>query len=149
MTDLQVLLDGKKRPLCLSDCCWIHVDYRPLLRCLVFRSFFWFSSPPPPLLLVSSPSSPTLPPPSLWWLAWEWPHRLTCFNSWSLVGASVWQGLGGVTLLERVCHGTWWQDGEVLRFKNPPITPRSRCGFAAVPAAMLLFWLPGLYPLKL
>lgn len=31
--------------------------------------------------------------------------RLRCFNTWSPVGDAVWEGLGGVSLLEEVDHG--------------------------------------------
>ena len=32
------------------------------------------------------------------------PNRLVCLNAWSLVGGTVWEGLGGVALLEEVYH---------------------------------------------
>ena len=32
------------------------------------------------------------------------PHRLVRLNAWSLVGGTVWKGLGGVALLEDLCH---------------------------------------------
>jgi len=32
------------------------------------------------------------------------PQRLMCVNTWSPVGKTVWEGLGGVALLEEVCH---------------------------------------------
>ena len=30
------------------------------------------------------------------------PHRLVCLNTWSSVGITVWEGLGGVTLSEEI-----------------------------------------------
>lgn len=32
------------------------------------------------------------------------PYRLIYLNVWFLVSGTVWEGLGGVTLLEVVCH---------------------------------------------
>ena len=40
-------------------------------------------------------------------------HVLMCLNGSSLVSGSVWEGLGGVALLE-VCHQGW-----TLRFQKP------------------------------
>lgn len=43
--------------------------------------------------------------------------RLTYLNVWSPVGGTVWEGFGGVALLEEVCHCLW-----ALRFpKSHPI----------------------------
>ena len=41
------------------------------------------------------------------------------FNAWSLVGRTVREGLGGVALLEKVCH---WRTLEVSK---APTTPRA------------------------
>ena len=35
-------------------------------------------------------------------------HRLICLNIWSLVGGTIWEGLGGVALLQEVYH-QWLQ----------------------------------------
>ena len=32
------------------------------------------------------------------------PHRLICLNAWSPVVGTVWEGLGVVALMEKVCH---------------------------------------------
>lgn len=40
-------------------------------------------------------------PCTLWWNS---PHRLICLNVWSLVAGIVWEGVGGVVLLEEECH---------------------------------------------
>jgi hypothetical protein len=32
------------------------------------------------------------------------PARLICVKAWSIVGGTVWEGLGAVALLEEVCH---------------------------------------------
>ena len=37
------------------------------------------------------------------------PHRLVYLSAWSIVGRTVLEGLGGVALLEKVCH---WLDFE-------------------------------------
>jgi hypothetical protein len=34
-------------------------------------------------------------------------HRLIYLNACSAVGRTVWEGLGGVALLEEVCHWGW------------------------------------------
>lgn len=44
------------------------------------------------------------------------PHRLICVITWSLVSGSVWQGLGGVTLLEVVSLGKNFEVSEDSRF---------------------------------
>ena len=31
-------------------------------------------------------------------------HRLLCLDAWSPVKGTVWEGLGGVALLEEVCY---------------------------------------------
>ena len=36
------------------------------------------------------------------------PHRLIYLNAWLRVGRTVWEGIGGVALLEEVCH---WRAG--------------------------------------
>ena len=33
------------------------------------------------------------------------PDRLIDLNTWSPVGRALWEALGGVSLLEEVCHG--------------------------------------------
>lgn len=43
-------------------------------------------------------------------------HKVIYLNTWSTVGGSVWEGLGGVTMLEKVCWG-----GGALRFQK--LTP--------------------------
>ena len=35
------------------------------------------------------------------------PHRLVCLNVWSSVDGTVWEGLGGVALLEEACLQRW------------------------------------------
>lgn len=35
------------------------------------------------------------------------PYRLLCLNVWSLVGGTVWEGIGDVVLLEEICHWRW------------------------------------------
>lgn len=40
----------------------------------------------------------------LWWFKWEWPHRFMGLNIWSIVYKTVWKGLGGMSLLERLCR---------------------------------------------
>jgi hypothetical protein len=66
----------------------------------------------------------------------------SCLNNWSSIGGSIWKGLGGMPLLEEVCHWQW-----PLRFENsdhsqcPPSelpTYRSRCERSAIPVAMFL-----------
>ena len=32
------------------------------------------------------------------------PHRLIYLNAWSPVGGTIWKGLGGVALLEKMCQ---------------------------------------------
>jgi hypothetical protein len=39
-------------------------------------------------------------------------HRLVCLKTWSPVGQNFWEALGGVALLEDVCH---WEQGEVAK----------------------------------
>ena len=41
------------------------------------------------------------------------PHRLICLNTWSLIGGTICERLGGVSLLEQVCH---WE--EALRLQK-------------------------------
>lgn len=48
------------------------------------------------------------------WCEGDVPHRSQAFEHLFLVGSSAWGGLGGVDLLEGVCH---WE--RVLRFQNP------------------------------
>ena len=52
------------------------------------------------------------------------PQRLMYLNTWSPVGGNIWEGLGGVVLLEEVCHWGW-----DLRFKKPTSFPVSSLGF--------------------
>jgi hypothetical protein len=40
-------------------------------------------------------------------------YQLTYLNAWCSVGGSVWEGLGGMTLLEEVCH--WGVSFEVSK----------------------------------
>ena len=35
------------------------------------------------------------------------PYRLICLNAWFPVGGTILEGLGGVVLLEEVCHRGW------------------------------------------
>jgi hypothetical protein len=46
------------------------------------------------------------------------PHKLICLNAWYLVGETIWEGLGDMTLLEMctgvgfevsksLCHSSW------------------------------------------
>ena len=39
---------------------------------------------------------------TVWCLNANGSHRLTCLNTWSLVGGTIWKGLGGVAWLEEV-----------------------------------------------
>lgn len=32
------------------------------------------------------------------------PHRFICLNTWSPVAGTIWKGLGGVALMEQICH---------------------------------------------
>jgi hypothetical protein len=58
-----------------------------------------------------------MPPPP------QTPHRLICLNTWSSIGGIVWEGLGGVDLLEEVCHWGW-----ALRFNRvAPLLVCSLC----------------------
>ena len=34
----------------------------------------------------------------------KWPPKLICLNTWASVSGTVWEGLGGVALLEEVHH---------------------------------------------
>lgn len=43
-------------------------------------------------------------------------HRLKYLNSWFPGARTVWEGLGGMALLEEACHWVW-----VLRFQKPVI----------------------------
>lgn len=56
----------------------------------------------------------------LWWFERKWPHRLTCFNVWSKVDETVWEGLRGMVLLGKMCH---W--GQAMRFQKPISYPDS------------------------
>jgi hypothetical protein len=46
------------------------------------------------------------------------PHRLICLSSWSLAGRTIWEGLGGVALLEEICllEECPWE--QVLKFQK-------------------------------
>lgn len=46
------------------------------------------------------------------------PHRLEYLTIWFQVGGVVWSGLGGVALVEEVCHG-----GQALRLCSPTLLP--------------------------
>lgn len=46
------------------------------------------------------------------------PHRLLCVNTWFPAGGTVWEGLGGIALLGKVCHWEW-----TLRFQQTANTP--------------------------
>lgn len=52
-----------------------------------------------------------------------------CLNTWSLLGATVLEGLGGVAFLEEVHHWEW-----VLKFQNAFAIPNCvlRCKLSAV-----------------
>lgn len=45
-------------------------------------------------------------------------HRPICWNIWSLVGGTVWEGLGGITLSEKLYH---W--GQALKFQKIHVIP--------------------------
>lgn len=50
------------------------------------------------------------------WLEWEYPlPSLICLNVWSQDSRTSWEGLGGMAMLEEVCH-----HGQVLRFQSMP-----------------------------
>jgi hypothetical protein len=40
--------------------------------------------------------------------------KFICLNAWASVSGTVWEGLGGVALLEEVCHWRW-----ALSFPKP------------------------------
>lgn len=76
------------------------------------------------------------------------PHRLRCVNTWFPAGGTVWEGLGGIALLGKGCHGEW-----TLRFQqtaNTPtwlsvsqgesfrLLPPDVCSPAAMPSAMMV-----------
>ena len=44
------------------------------------------------------------------------PCSLIYLNAWLPVGRTIWEGLGGVALLEEVCHWGW-----ALRFHKPTL----------------------------
>lgn len=46
------------------------------------------------------------------------PHVFLCMNTWSPVGMSSGEGLGGLALLEELCHKLW-----VLEFKYSKLFP--------------------------
>ena len=49
--------------------------------------------------------------------------RLMCLNSWSSVSGTLWEGLGGVTLSQELCHWGW-----TLRFlKHMPFPVSPLC----------------------
>ena len=48
------------------------------------------------------------------------PCRFKYLNVWCPVGGTVWKGLGGMTLLEEVCHSGWG-----LKFQKPMPGPVS------------------------
>ena len=55
----------------------------------------------------------------MWWFERERPNlNEECLNAWSPDGGPVGEGLGGMALLEEVCH---WR--EVLGFQKPKPTP--------------------------
>ena len=55
------------------------------------------------------------------------PHRHIYLNAWSLTGRAVWEGLGGVALLEEVYHRR-----QALRFQKPTPLPASSFCFMVV-----------------
>ena len=55
---------------------------------------------------------------SIYVVAWIIALIGSCLNTWSPVGGTVWERLGGVTLLKEVCH---W--GQALRFQRSYFIP--------------------------
>lgn len=55
-------------------------------------------------------------------------HRFIHLNSWSSVGGSLWEGLGGIALLKVVRYWGW-----TVRFPNaiPSMSCGSRCELSA------------------
>ena len=47
------------------------------------------------------------------------PCRLICLNTWSPVGVTVWEGLGGVALLEEACY---WDELRDLKSSATPVS---------------------------
>lgn len=45
----------------------------------------------------------------------------SCFNAWPPVGGNVWGGLGGVPLLEEVCHWEWALALPASRLPSPHV----------------------------
>lgn len=65
------------------------------------------------------------------------PRGLLCLNIWSPLNKIVWEELGGLALLEEVCHFPW-----PFGFSFPVFSLPSACGLkcelSAVPPASLL-----------
>lgn len=71
-------------------------------------------------------------------------YRLLCLENWSPVGETIWKGLGGLALLEKVYH---WGE-RALRSQNPPPFPVGSlclwiiCKLSAIAPHHTCLWLP-------
>jgi hypothetical protein len=75
----------------------------------------------------------------------EWLPRAHMFEYLVPVGGTVWEGRGGVVLLEEVCHcGRAFRFQRLVPFSVFPPAFRSRCELSAVLAAMSLLHRHGL-----
>jgi hypothetical protein len=74
------------------------------------------------------------------WFEWEWLRWLTRLNTWRPGGGTIWEGLGGVALLEEMCHWEWvWKFPKTCAIPSVPSscppTYRSRREFSIIPIA--------------
>ena len=77
-------------------------------------------------------------------------HKLICLDTWSSVGRTVWEGLGGVVLLKKLCHWRWalrFQNSLPFRAHSPPSACGSRSELSAAAAAVPLLCHVGLLTL--